>query len=210
MATVTVRGVGGATSVPIGVELQLTISVLDEAPDRALEHAASLDEELRGVLDRLGVPAADRTTTAATVRQELAYDQRTEQQVVRGFRAEIATRVRLDDPATAGPLLKDATTRAQAQVAGPWWRISPDDPARLEACAAAAVDARARAEAYAEAVGSRLGPLVSLTEAVGAMVPFTRPFTGYAAVAAVSEVAFSPGELQVNATVEATFELLGA
>ncbi len=52
-----------------------------------------------------------------------------------------------------------------AQVQGPWWRIPPDDPARLQACRLAVDDARARAQAYAEAAGARLGTLVTIVDA---------------------------------------------
>ena len=42
-------------------------------------------------------------------------------------------------------------------MAGPRWWIAPDNPARVEACRQAAAEAKRKAEAYADALGLRLG-----------------------------------------------------
>jgi uncharacterized protein YggE len=61
-------------------------------------------------------------------------------------------------------LIKQAVARTSAQVEGPWWQATPENPARLEACTRAASIARAKAEAYAEALGVRLGALTEVSK----------------------------------------------
>ena len=82
------------------------------------------------------------------------------------------------------------------------------DPARLQACRLAVDDARARAQAYAESAGARLGTLVTIVDA-GASAPGTPKAFRMAAASpgAGPELEVASGELQVSASVEVTFEL---
>jgi len=162
------------------------------------------------VLDDLGVPAPARTTVRASVEAVARWDEATQTQVVLGYRADAVTSVHFGDQAVAGRLMREATALSiGAQVQGPWWQIPPDDPARLQACRLAVDDARARAQAYAEAAGARLGTLVTIVDA-GASAPGTpkseRMMAGMV-LSGASEMDVSSGELQVSASVEVTFDL---
>jgi uncharacterized protein YggE len=96
-----------------------------------------------------------------------------------------------------------------AQIRGPWWRIPPDDPARLEACRRAAEDARTRAEAYADALGTAVSGLITVVDA-RAHVPGSGGAVGLAASSGAQDLEVSSGELTVTAAVEVTFELVEA
>jgi uncharacterized protein YggE len=98
--------------------------------------------------------------------------------------------------------------RAEAHVDGPWWSVDIDNPARLEACRRAAASARRRAEAYAEALGVRLGMLEGAAEP-GVALPGPPPRGGLLAFDAVEAepVPVQPGEQLVSASVELTYVL---
>ena len=71
--------------------------------------------------------------------------------------------------------------------------------------------ARRKAEAYAEALGLRLGPVVDVREpAVGGQpVPLPKGSTIAMRAMADTAVEVDPGELNVGATIEVTYRLDG-
>ncbi|MGZ8632008.1 MAG: SIMPL domain-containing protein [Actinomycetota bacterium] len=190
-------------------EMALQLSAQEAGPDTALDRLAERDVALRALLDEVGVAGGDRTTVRATVAEVMRYDRETETEVRIGYRADAATRIRLRDQTLAGVVMREATARVGAQVQGPWWRIAPDDPARLEACRLAVADANRRAEAYADAAGLSLGPVTAIVDA-GARPPEPRGkmLAGADALSAVAPaVTVASGELEVAAAVEVTFEV---
>ena len=124
----------------------------------------------------------------------------------RGFRATARTSLRLEDPAVVARVLREAVAEADARVDGPTWLVRPDNAAHLDAARAAAAAARGKAEAYAEALGVRLGALERVAEP-GLGPPEPKPFMRAAAEAAPAEIGVEPGELLVSASVEVTYAL---
>jgi uncharacterized protein len=78
--------------------------------------------------------------------------------------------VRVGDASVVGELIAGAVDRG-AQVSGPAWTIATNNPARVEACKEAALDARRRAQAYADALGVRVGALVAVRDPERAIPP---------------------------------------
>jgi uncharacterized protein len=188
------------------VRLREVRDTADEALGRVAERAQTLDV----LFDELGIPSASRTTSGVSVREEREYERN--RWVNKGFAAEAGTMLRLTDPAVLGPLMTEATSRADAQLDGPWWRVLPNNPARVEACRQASEDARTKAQAYAEALGARLGPIAWIREPNdrGGFAPQGPVFRAQALAAAPGQhpdVPIEPGELDVQATVDVTFEL---
>jgi uncharacterized protein YggE len=178
----------------------------DEALRRVAERAQTMD----ALFEELAIPSASRTTSGVSVREEREYERN--RWINKGFAAEAGTMLRLADPSVLGRLITEATSRADAQIDGPWWRVLPSNPARVEACRQAAEDARTKAQAYAEALGARLGPITWIrepTEGAG----FAAPASVFRAQALTGsqgqqpDVPIEPGELDVHATVDVTFEL---
>jgi hypothetical protein len=203
-ATVTARGHAVVPGRPDEGIWTIEISELGTEPDAALAVVGERTQALTALLDELAVPSEMRSTSGLTVREE--FDHVDGRQVRRGFRAHGSTTVRLRGPALAGRLLLGATERAGAQVHGPTWWIAPDNPARVEACRRAAAEATRKAEAYAEALGMRLGSVVEIREPGTGSAPMPRA-RGFALAAAEVALEVDPGELQVDAQVEVTFTL---
>ena len=207
-ATVTVRGEAVVRGKPDQVELSLEVSALEQSVDAALTETAKRSGALEEVLREVGVGPDDYTTTGVSVQEEREYER--ERTVHRGYRGRDHMVVRLSDPSVAGSLMRLAAERAAARIAGPWWRIDSDNPARAEACRRAAADARRRAEAYAQTLGARLGAIVEINETeVRLRGGYGRFPTGVALAASGEEpeVGLHPGNLDVAAEVDVTFAL---
>jgi uncharacterized protein YggE len=200
--TVTARGEAVVPGEPDEGIWVIAVSSLENTPDAALAEVGERSTALHGLLDELEVPKEKRSSTGVTVREEFEYADG--KQVHRGFRAENLLTVRLVDASVAGRLLQGSIARAKATVRGPTWWIAPDNPARMEACRRAAVEAKKKAEAYADALGLRLGPVAEIKEPDPATGPI-RPLMMRAAE--VSTVEVDPGELLVEAQVEVSFHL---
>jgi uncharacterized protein YggE len=204
----TVRGQGVASAQPDEVALQIELTALEQTPESALDQVAARSEHLKAVLDELEIPAAARVTRGAIVREE--HDYQNDRRVHRGYRAVNQVVVRLGDAGIIGRLMKDAASRAQARFEGPWWKVAPENPARAEACGLAAADARRKAEAYAEALGVRLGAIEAVSEpGLGAGPGRYRrdPIHAMARSGGDAELEIEAGELEVAAAVEVTFHL---
>jgi uncharacterized protein YggE len=145
--------------------MMVRLREVQEAAEDALRRMAARAQTLDTLLDELRIAATSRTTSGVSVREEREYERN--RRVHQGFAAEARTVLRLTDASVLGRLMTEATSRAGAQIDGPWWRVLPNNPARLEACQQAAVDARAKAQAFAEALGGRLGPIAWIRETAG-------------------------------------------
>jgi len=103
--------------------------------------------------------------------------------------------------------LEGAVDRVQALVDGPWWSVDGDNPARLEACGEAARDARRKAEAFAEASGLTVGPIVSISEAVETPWRGGEMLSVGARTVSAEEIGIEPGQLDVVASVTIAFAI---
>jgi uncharacterized protein YggE len=206
VATVTVRGAASVAATPDDASVLVELSDLRNTPEEAYASVAERSGELARLLDELEIERARRSTGGVSVRAESEYVDGRHQH--RGYRATARTMLRLTDAALVARLLRDAVARVDARVEGPWWVVRPENPARLEAARAAALDARSRAEAYADALGVRLGALKRVQEPRRGMEPRSfdqRVFSAAAAEPAAVDV--EPGEHHVSAAVDVTYVL---
>ncbi|HVL26926.1 MAG TPA: SIMPL domain-containing protein [Acidimicrobiales bacterium] len=205
---ITVRGTGIVLARPDRLRLAFTVTSVSRSIAEALADVTGRTGALVAVLDELAVPAPARSTTGLTVARELAWEDG--RQLDRGYRASHVLHLRLAEAAGVGELVRRAVEASAAWVVGPAWAVGPDNPAHAEACRLAAEDARRRAEAFAATLGARLGPLVSAAEPAtrpaGGDVPFT-PMRAVAAGTAQADIDVQPGEMEVTATLDASFAL---
>lgn len=206
--TVSVRGNAAVTARPDEAVVVITVSRLDKTPERALADAARRSGEIEAILGELGVAEAAIGTRGLSVAPQIEYDGKARRNVQRGYRATNELSVTLADPQVTGRLFQEIAGRAEADVAGPFWRIAPGNPARAEAQGLAAEDARRKAEAYANALGVRLGPIVRVLEPGVSGPPGPRaPVAPQAAPAPAAPVDVHSGNLEVTASVEVTFAI---
>jgi uncharacterized protein YggE len=205
MATVTVRGEAIVQGTPDEVVVAISLSATRDRPELAYDEVAGQRDTLEALFDELEIDPAARSTAGVAVDKHQEYAEHGAL-VDRGYRASTRVLVRVAEAALVSRLLREAVTRSQAHVSGPWWRIADDNPARTEARQKAAADARRRAETYADALGARLGPIVAATEP-GAQAPQVVRGQALFARRAPEEIPVDPGELDVRAALDVTFEL---
>ena len=210
--TVTVRGHAVVPATPDEVRLSISVEATEKSPEKAQVEVARRSEALDAVFESLGIAEEHRATQGLTVQEQRQHDGN--RWVSKGFLATNTVLVRLEDPAPLGALIRQATEAAQAHIAGPWWWVALDNPARTEACTEAAAEARRKAEAYAAALGGSLGPALRVTEPglvdrqeVSFATP--APMTARAAGggAPPPEISVAAADLDVTAAVEVTFAL---
>lgn len=208
-ATVVVRGEGRANARPDRAVLVFDLSHTAPTPQEALQAVSARTAVLALALRDRGVADADWTTTGVTVQP--AYEWRREEQVFLGHRAANRLQVTTRDAAMVGTLFTDAVDVASARVGGPQWIVEQTNPAHVEACRLAALDARQRAEAYAAGLGLALGPVV-LVDETSPDVPRPMPRAMMMAATAMADdsapIEVNAGELEVTADVRVTFSLV--
>ena len=169
-----------------------------EAFTTAAERARALD----AVLDDAGIDPSRRSTVGIVLHEHQEFD--ASGQPRRTHRASTTVSVRFADPDAIPPLLAAAVERADAYVRGPIWRLSDPSDAEAEACRRAVADARSRAEAYAGALGSKLGKVESVEE----VAPGGHAVRGIVLRAAAAEPpGLYPADLTVSAAVDVVFGL---
>ena len=211
MATLTVRGEAVVPAEPDDVALALEIDVVRATPEEAFGDVAARSARVEQVLDELGVARGTWSTTGVSVGPHHEYDDRGRREH-RGYVAANRVLVRVADKSVLSTLMRLAVERAQARIQGPWWRIALSNPARYAAYREAAAAARSKAEAYAEALGGRLGAITSVSEP-GLSEPsvygshHVRETAVFGATIEESRMHIEPGELNVSAALDVTFAL---
>lgn len=155
MAEVVTKGVGKvertADRAEVNVSFETTGSTRNEAVDALTARVAGVE------------PAFDRPGVEVRSRQLNVHDN-WDGRRRSGSRAAQNYLIRVDDVAGLDDLLATLVAAEPTWLNGPTWQVKDDADAVREAQRAAVVDARRRAEGYAEALGARLGPLQRLTD----------------------------------------------
>lgn len=212
--TATVRGVGIAPVRPDGVRTVLTVRHRAAAADDALGEAARKAQALEDLFVELGIDRERWVTAGLSLEEWNDWDEESRREVSRGYIAMSRVVVTLPDTDRLGRLLAEAVARTEAALEGPRWDIAPENPSHDESRRRAMADARRRAEAYAEAAGLVLGPLLEVVE-VGAEYPrrnmrLSGAASGYALSHSTPEMPAHAEGLQIVAEVDVTYSLTTA
>jgi len=183
-------------------------AALDDIAPRAAALDALLDERAAGI--------ANRVTASLVVAEVLEHDPRTGRARVTGYQARRDATIVVTDLGGLGRLLRDVVDRAGARLNGPTWDIPDDHPVHDEVRAAAAADARRRAEAFASGLGASVGALEWVQDhalaggAGGGPVMRTRSAKIATADMSSEAMAVEVGaeRVVVTASVEAAFRLV--
>ena len=209
MPSVVVRGTAAASVTPDRAQLSLEVAHRAADAAAALEEVAALSARLLTVLESHGLDRSAWATDGVQVGEE--YQWRDNQQVMTGFRAVTGVTVTLAGADLVGAVVRDAVGQIGAGVRNLVWKVDRDNPARRALLAAAALDARVRASAYADALGLRLGEvdLISETPIVpDAPQPRMMAAAMDAAKAGGHEIEVSGGLVELTADVHVRFALL--
>ncbi len=213
---IVVRGTGEARALPdlasLRVEVTADHKTQEEAHDARTKLAASVDEVLSRHADAIA-----RTTIASLLVQPRTRWHRGED-IRSGWRASRTSFVDVVTLDALGEIMAGLVD-AGAAVQGPQWSMAPTNPAYDQARAAAAEDARRRAQSYATALGLSVGPVAWVAEP-GLRRDHGPPVPLEAGVAPMAAAVVPPGdtepervtpaELTVRVDVEVGFTILDA
>ena len=209
-AVVRVRGAATTRTLPDKASLDLRVTHVDRDASEALRLAGDRADAVAAVLRDAGIPDAAWHTSGVRVTEEWRWERN--KSVSYGYRATATFDVTVTgDLAVVNPIVSKAVA-AGAEVTSQDFVVSPDNAGRQDAYRRAALDAKARATAYAEALGLRLGPVQRIDEIgdvrpppVPRMMAMAAPLEGGAAEATPSAV--HVGEVEIDAAVTVTFAL---
>lgn len=207
--TVTVSGTGTAEIKPDRATLRMSIVASRVKVAAAQEVAADVTSEVLKMTDRMGIDRDQVDTTGASVRPDYRWSREKQEQEFHGYVAERQISVVIKDLEKLGAVVEGAVGAGVNQVSPPHLDSSERKEVYRKALSAAADDAKANATRLANALGAKLGKVVSITS--GSNTP--RPRVPYAAnvMAMDAESAagesYSAADLSFTATVTVVFEL---
>jgi uncharacterized protein YggE len=193
---ITASGIGSVTTVPDRAHFSFGVQAQSRTASQALEAA---DAQLRRVVAALrgaGVAQADIQTEQISLSPRTSEDG----EAIVGYNAISSVSVRVRNLDRAGPVVDAAVAAGANQVYGPSLTRSDQAAVYRSALKAAYADARAKAEALADAAGVRLGAMTATVEAGGSVpVPFA------AGRAEDAKATVEPGTQEIQASVSVTF-----
>jgi uncharacterized protein YggE len=195
--TITVTGSGTSTAVPDRAAFQfgVTTNAADAADALARNSAAAA--AVIAALKSAGVAAGDIQTSGVSLSPQTGPDS----MQISGYSA--SNTVSASMPLAKAGAVVDAAVHAGADsVWGPGLTVSDQASLYQDALKKAVADARAKAQALADAAGVQLGAVQSLAENGGSPVPLP-----YAAKGAAAETPIEPGTQQITANVTVTYSL---
>lgn len=206
-ATITVAGTAVVPAQPDEVAIDIILSHLAPTPDAAITEVATRSQQLETIFDEMGIGRDRWTTSGVSVNEEREWDGN--RQVHRGYRAGARVHLRVADAQLVGSVMHESVRRCQAAIDGPTWLIAPDNPAHVDARRLAAISARDKATTYADALGARLGSILSVTEpGLATEPPIPMPKGArMLTMDAAPEITVQSGDLDISATIIVTFAL---
>lgn len=205
---VVVTGQGVVAAAPDQVVLRVGASVQARQADAAQGQVNEIVQRTLEALRRLNVPAAQVKSVGLTLSPVYEQtDPRTRPGAPRvaGYRAGHTLQVTLQEVRRAGELLDAAVAAGANQIEDPVFRLADEGRARQEALRLAVREARAKAEAIAEAMGVRLLGVMEVTEGP---VTIQRPrFEARLAAAPDAGTPVEPGQVRVEAAVTVRYRI---
>ena len=193
---ISATGSGTVNAVPDLAQFSFGVQSQARTASAALEAADSQLQRVVTALRRAGVAPADIQT------EQLALSQRTNDEGVEilGYTAVSSVSGRVRDLDRAGAVVDAAVGAGANQVNGPSLVRSDQAALYRNALRAAYADARAKAEALADAAGVRLGAMTSTVEGGGGAIPLAA-----GRMEDAKAVSIEPGTQEIEATVTVTF-----
>jgi len=207
--TITVNGSGFAEIEPDRATLQMSIVASEPTLAAAQKAAADVTNRVLKMIDGMDIDRNQVDTTAASVRPDYRWNRETEEQELRGYISERQISVEIEDLEKLGAIVEGAVGAGVNQVSPPRLDSSKRKELYRQALRAAAEDAKANASALADALGARLGQVISINSVSNEPRP-PIPYAAEVRAMAVESDAiesYNAADLSFSATVTAVFQL---
>ena len=209
---ITVSGTGTVTGEPDKARVQFTVQKSNPAMEKARADAVAVVEQFLALTKKLGIDPKKVRTTSAFVNPEYRWDEKTNRQVLIGYMVQRQLEVEVNDLDKLGALIEGAVDAGVNNVSPPSLDSSRRRELNRQALTAASKDAEANARAIAESLGVKLGALRVLTAGDATPPPPPMPLVRMQAMKAEAADAgaetYTPGNLEFEARVNATFDVV--
>ena len=193
--TITVSGTGTATTVPDRASFDFTVETRAKTASEALAQNSAEARTVIAAVKGAGVAAEDVQTAQVSLSPSTAQNGTT----IVGYAASNTITVKVRDLGAAGRIVDAAVGAGATGVSGPSLFSGDQSGLYRDALKAAVAQARAKAQALAEAAGVSLGRVTAMVEGGGQTpVPLAR-------TDAAPSVPIEPGTQEISATVSVTF-----
>jgi hypothetical protein len=166
-----VQAVGASKVVSDAVDLAITVSSTQSSSQQALAQAAASVSKVLAALKADGIAEKNIKTTSLNSSPVYSYANNT--QKITGYQASQNFDITIREASSGGKVIDDITKAAgnNLQVNGVSSFVYDPTAAQASAEKSAAQCAKIKAQAYARALGVKLGKVISLTETPGATAP---------------------------------------
>ncbi len=163
--TLTMRGEGEASVVPDQAAFDVSVRVVRDDLETALDDSGAMLERVLGRLGALGIPRGDVETTGLEMSPVYDYSS-TAPPVLRGYRVSQSVAVLVKELARTGRAITAAVEEGgnAVRVGDIQLRVGDPEAALARARADAVEAATTKAEEYAAATGQQLGEVMTLFE----------------------------------------------
>jgi len=166
-----VQAVGTSKVVPDAVDLAITVSSTQSSSQQALAQAAASVSKVLAALKTDGI--AEKNIKTNSLNSSPVYSYANNSQKITGYQASQNLDITIRVASSAGKVIDDITKAAGNNLQVNAVSSFVYDPTAAQATAEkrAAQSAKVKAQAYARALGVKLGKVISLTETPGTSTP---------------------------------------
>jgi uncharacterized protein YggE len=171
----------------------------------AADNAQRLETALAELRRALGADAEIKTVSYS-LNPDYRYPKDGGKPTITGYTATNVVRVTLNDLTRVGQAIDAATQSGANQIHRLQFTLKDEQAAQSQALRAAAVKAKADAEALAQALGLKIARVLSVVESSEGVQPIMRDVM-LARAEAAAPTPVEPGTIEVRATVTLTVEI---
>jgi uncharacterized protein YggE len=205
-ATVSVNGSGGANVAPDAASISIGVNVIRSTLTEAQAQATAQMTAVIDALKAAGIADDDIQTTNYSVSIIQDYDTNGYPTKISGFQVNNQVNVIVRDLTELGSILDTAVSEGANSIYGISFIVSDPTAAASAARKLAIENATAKAREIAEATGTTLGRLVSVSESYTSM-PVPYGGANFARDAEMASVPIEGGMSTVTVDVQMVFEL---
>jgi hypothetical protein len=205
--TITVEGMGMVRTAPDEAMVRLGITRQATTARQAQDQTSGVARDILTALTRLRIPRERIQTSQLSLFPVYAEHQDPNAPpAIVGYRASNTVSIRIENLPIIGQVVDAALAAGANQVEGVTFGLRNEAPAREQALRDAVMQARSKAQALAQGLQLRMGPVLEVQETGVAIRP---PILYAAERMSGASTPVSPGEVEVSANVTVRFRITG-
>lgn len=201
-STIRVTGEASVTSVPERAVIDLGVVTRAKSSQQAATENARVAQNVLTALRKVVGPRATIETVSYSLQPDYQYPQGGGAPRITGYTATNVVRVTDDDLTNVGTLIDTATRAGANEVERIRFTLKDESAAKANALRLAALDARAKGNGMASALGLQIVRVRSIEESS----PTSRPLYELALRAADATTPILPGTIETTAVVTLMYE----